>query len=216
LIRFSGMKQLNIRDSIRFLPSAGIVLYIGFYLLAAYLYPGGSRAFPEREGFDWQNSYWCNLTDPYSINGEINTARPYAMFGVVILCLCLAYFFYSFPRFFKLRTPWNKLIEYSGGLACTFALLIHTDLHDSMAVLASVFGSVSIISLFLGLRRQGWVHFIWTGCICILMVALNGYIYFTGHYIELLPIIQKITFVAVLLWFLALNLTFSRTADRLK
>lgn len=180
--------------------------------MAAEHYPGGSRAFPDKAGFDWWNSYWCNLTDHYAINGQVNPGKPYALTGIVILSVALSYFFYLFPRYFKLRFPWNRIVVVSGVLACIATLLIHTALHDLMAILASLLGTFTVIALFFGLRRHGWIHFIWTGCLCILLVIANGYIYFSENYIEYLPFIQKITFAAVLLWFSVLNLNIG--ADR--
>ena len=202
------MKAGKIYNAIRLFPLVGIVFFVVFYVLAADLYPGGSRAFPNKAGFDWWNSYWCNLTDHYAINGQINPGKPYALTGIIILCIALAHLFYLFPQYFKLRFPWNKIVIVSGVMACATVLLIHTSLHDLMAILASILGSFTVIALFFGLRRQGWIHFIWTGCLCILLVVTNGYIYFTENYIEYLPFIQKITFAAVLCWFGALNITF--------
>ena len=89
----------------RFLPIIGILIFVMLYLVAASLYPGGSSAFPEKDGFDWINSYWCNLTESYAINGKVNTARPYALSGVVILCISLTHFFFLFPRYFELKSP---------------------------------------------------------------------------------------------------------------
>ena len=180
-------------------------MFLVLYFISASLYPGGSNAFPEKDGFDWIYSYWCNLTEDYSINGKVNLAKPYALGGAIVLCVSLSYFFFMFPRYFELKYPWNKIMIFAGVLACVFTLLIHTKFHDLMAILASAFGSFAIIALFLGLRKRGWLHFIWTGSVCIVLVVLNGYIYFSGNYIKLLPLIQKITFAAVLLWFLALN-----------
>ncbi len=202
------MKRTKIYHAIRLFPLVGILCFVVLYVMAAERYPGGSRAFPDKAGFDWWNSYWCNLTDHYAINGQINPGKPYALTGVVILSVALSYLFYLFPLHFKLRFPWNKIAVVSGILACIAALLIHTDMHDLMAILASFLGTFTVIALFFGLRRQGWIHFIWTGSLCILLIITNGYIYFTERYIEYLPIIQKITFAAVLLWFSALNVSF--------
>ncbi len=197
----------------RFLPIIGILIFVMLYLVAASLYPGGSSAFPEKDGFDWINSYWCNLTESYAINGKVNTARPYALSGVVILCISLTHFFFLFPRYFELKSPWDTIVAFSGLLACIFALLIHTELHDIMAIMASVFGSFTVIALFFGLRKSGWYHFIWTGVVCLILVAGNGYVYFSRNYAELLPLIQKITFAIVLLWFLSLNFTFRPNSE---
>ena len=143
-----------------------------------------------------------------SSSATIGMAIVLAMAAILILCGSLAYFFYEFPLFFQLKTPWNIVVPMSGVAAAFFTFFIHTKFHDSMAILASLSGTLAIVGMFFGLRKKSLVHFIWTGSLCVLLVAINGYIYFSRNYIEALPLIQKITFAAALLWFFLLNAMF--------
>jgi len=202
------MNKESLFNRTRFIPIVGILCYVALYIIAAQLYPGGSHWNVDRAGFDWSNNYWCNLLDKYAINGELNPGRPYAIIGMYVLCLSLAFFFYQFPHFFKLEYPWDIIVVWSGVLATTFALLVSTVLHDIMSIFASLFGTISIVGIFSGLRKKKMISFIWTGMICVFLLVVNAYIYFSKNYIDTLPIIQKITFVVILLWVVTLNLMF--------
>jgi hypothetical protein len=202
------MKTHAVHRWFKYLPITGIIIFVGLFITSAWLYPGGSNLNQHAEGFDWMNNYWCNLTDKYAINGLLNPARSYAQVAVIILCFCLASFFYQFPLFFKLQTPWNVIVPIAGIMASIFTLFIHSSYHDSMAIFASVFGGFSVIGIFFGLRKYQLVKYIWSGSICLFLVALNGAVYFSGVYIEFLPLIQKITIAVVLLWFALLNSLF--------
>jgi hypothetical protein len=193
----------------RYIPTYGILIFIGLYLIAASLYPGGSQVDPDSHGFDWVNNYWCNLFYSYALNGELNPARPYAIMGMVVLCISLGFFFYEFPKFFKTAAPWNTLIPVTGIMGMIFALFVYSDFHDLMVVLSCLLGTLSIIGIFFGLRNHGLRHFIWTGFICVALIGLNGYLYFSQNYLTSLPLIQKITFVVVLLWIVLLNSLFT-------
>jgi len=192
----------------RFFPIIGIFAYVVLYIVAAEIYPGGSRVYPDAVGFDWNHNYWCHLIGDNSINGHDNIAQPYATAGMFILGFSLSFFFYQFPRYFKIKPPWSSIVPISGIAGSFFSMLIMSDYHDLTAVLAAIFGAISIIGIFFGLRNTGLVYFIWTGVVCVLLIALNGYIYFSENFIQWLPVIQKITFAAVLLWVVCLNSMF--------
>jgi hypothetical protein len=192
----------------RFLPIIGILTYVVLYFLAADMYPGGSRVYPDTIGFDWTNNYWCHLMADNSINGVPNPSKSYAVAGLVILCFSLGFFFFQFPHYFKLKSPWSSIVPISGIASAFFTLFITSAYHDLTGVLAAIFGALSIVGIFFGLRRSGLIHFIWTGIICVILIALNGYIYFSENFIIWLPVIQKVTFAAVLLWMVCLNSMF--------
>jgi len=192
----------------RFLPIIGISAYVVLYVVAAQLYPGGSRVYPKKIGFDWINNYWCHLMGTNALNGQVNTSQPYAHTGMVLLGISLGFFFLQFPHYFKTKAPWKYIIPISGILGSFFSMFVMSDYHDFMAILAALFGALSIVGIFFGLRNYALYYFIWTGVFCVLLIALNGYIYFTEIGIHWLPIIQKITFSAILLWVVSLNSMF--------
>jgi|TARA_R110000737_G_scaffold50895_2_gene71980 hypothetical protein len=198
----------------RLIPMAGILIFVVLYFVAASVYPGGSNLNRHLDGFDWMNNYWCNLTDKRAMNGVVNESRQYAQTGILVLCFSLAYYFYKFPFLFKLKTPWKLIVPISGIAATTFSLFIHSRFHDIMAVLTAIAISIAVIGIFFGLKRHNLTHFIWTGIVCMFLIVLNGYIYFSENYIEMLPLIQKVTFAAVLLWFFLLTAMYGSEMEK--
>lgn len=186
----------------------GIFSYVALYVIAAELYPGGSHLFPNKIGFDWSNNYWCHLTSGNSLLGPKNPGQPYALTGMVILGISLAFFFLQFPHYFKTQAPWKYIIPISGVTGAFFSMFVMTDYHDLMAVMAALFGGLSIVGIFFGLKTYRLFYFIWLGVFCVFLIALNGYIYFSETAIDWLPIIQKITFAAILVWLVLLNSKF--------
>ncbi|MGB5462070.1 MAG: hypothetical protein WBM92_01770, partial [Aureibaculum sp.] len=73
------------------IPFAGMFLFIGFYILSAFLYPGGSYKDPNSTVFSFANNYLCDLLDTYAINGELNIASTMARIAFGILCFTMIY-----------------------------------------------------------------------------------------------------------------------------
>lgn len=192
----------------KLLPSIGILLFAILYIFAASLYPGGSQADAHHVGFDWVHNYWCNLLNVYALNGAINPARPFAILAMAILCFGLASFFYQFPRYYSINKKWDATIQISGILSMLFAVLLFTDWHDGITTLSSFFGLFTLLGIVVGLLRHSLKKYIWTGSFCILLLAANNYIYYSGDYLYFLPVLQKITFGLVLFWVVWLNLGF--------
>ena len=151
----------------RYLPIFGILTFVVLYFVAANYYPGGSRVYPDSEGFDWVNNYWCHLMGDYSLNGVPNPSRPIAITGLIILSFSLGIFFFQYPHYFRLRSPWNTIVPLSGLGSTFFTMFIMSSYHDETVLLATTFGALSIIGIFFGLKRKGLTHFIWTGIICV-------------------------------------------------
>ncbi len=80
------------------LPLLGIILFIILYFIATKYYPSGNQIDTSAQGFDWVQNYWCNLLNTDAINGERNTAHSIAIFAMLILCLALGIFWYTFPQ----------------------------------------------------------------------------------------------------------------------
>jgi len=80
------------KNAVILIPLFGALLFIIFYIIAITLYPGGSQADISSKGFSWMNNYWCNLLNEKAMNGEYNTARPFAIAGMLLLCISMAAF----------------------------------------------------------------------------------------------------------------------------
>lgn len=188
-----------------YLPIIGIFLFIVFYVFSTFLYPGGSRIDPNFSGFDWLNNYWCTMFDEIAINGQPNQARPFAILSMITLWISLLIFFFMFSNVFLPNTLWGNAIKISSTISIIFASLLFTKLHDFVTTASSLFGVVSIIGLLVGIVKSNLVHYKITGILCIILLGINNFIYYTEYFINLLPLLQKITFAVVLLWIIGLN-----------
>ena len=190
---------------IGFLPTIGILVFVCLYVYSSLLYPGGSQANLKSAGFDWFNNYWCNLMNERAMNEVLNPARPYAISAMVILCMSLMLFFVQFARNIAMNRFWKLTIPLFGTLSMTFSALIFTEYHDSMTALSSIFGVFMVVGIIREVYKSNMTTFKISGIICIVLLGLNNYIYYSHQFIQYLPFLQKITFALVLGWIVGLN-----------
>lgn len=178
-----------------------------FYVVATFLYPGGSQVNQTSIGFSWINNYWCNLLNIDGMNGQHNPARPVALAGMFILCLTLSIFFYLFPQYSNLKKRNKYIVQYSGMLAMTVALFLFTRFHDIIIDIAGLFGVIALIGTFIGLYKIKWLSLLRFGLFNLFLVLLNNYVYYTKGLLIYLPVIQKVSFLSFLLWICLINIT---------
>lgn len=195
----------NYKRILGFLPTIGILIFVGLYIYSSLLYPGGSQADLNSVGFDWINNYWCNLMNKQGMNGQPNPARLFAIVGLIILCISLMLFFIQFARKLATSRFWKITIQIFGIISMVFAILIFTKYHDLMTAISSIFGVFVVIGIILEIYKSKMKSFKLSGIMCIMLLAFNNYIYYSKELIEYLPLIQKITFVFVLIWIIGLN-----------
>jgi len=198
-------KEQRLRLMINRIPVLGILCFGMLFYYSSTLYPGGSQANINSIGFDWINNYWCNLMNEKGMNGEMNRARPFSIFAMVVLCGSLTIFFYQFADFFSQSQAWRITIKVGGMLSMIFATLMFTDYHDLMTLISSFFGlfvGVGIVKEIYGSKLSFYKI---TGVICLVLLGINNAIYYTTWLIEWLPLIQKITLLIVLIWIIGLN-----------
>lgn len=194
------------RKILEWLPVAGILLFSGLYIYSSTLYPGGSQADFNSVGFNWIHNYWCDLTNEYSMNEKLNPASPIAITAMIILCLSLMIFFIQFGRKFSTSRFWKVVIQVFGTISMIFAILVFTSLHATMIALSSFFGLFVLIGILIEVAKSKYPLLKLGGLLCIFLLALNNYIYYSRHFVDILPLLQKITFAIVLIWIMALNL----------
>jgi len=195
-------------------PIFGIVLFVMIYIVATLFYPGGSQVDKNSVGFSWINNYWCNLLNANAINGQPNTAKPVAITGMFVLCLTLTFFWFLFTRYINIARRLKLVIQISGTLAMGIAFFLFTNInHDLITNLASLLGLIATIGTYIGLYKVKWFRLLKFGLLNILLVITNNYVYYTKGLIVYLPVIQKITFAAFLIWICCIDLKlFSTTA----
>ena len=189
----------------------GIVVAFTLLLISTLDYPGGSQANLNSMGFDWQNNYLCNLFDIKAMNGEDNLARPWAVAGMFFLCISAAIFFIDFSKKIPLKSA-SRVIRYTGAGSMAFAFLTVTSYHDLMITLANTLALVSLFYITIFIFRSGLKLLKVLSVICILMAYTCTYVYYSGQYLEFLPILQKVDLLFIVTWFLSLTY-FTKPAD---
>ena len=189
------------------IPLLGIPLFVLLYVGASFYYPGGSQADAQSTGFSWVNNYWCNLLNTTAINGQINSAQPIAMTAMVVLCISLAAFWYLFPMISLSKTLSVRITQFTGVAAMGTALLLNSSMnHDLITNLASLLGLMAVMGTLIGLRRLQWNVLFWFGAMNLLLVLLNNFLYYNPELIRYLPLVQKISFAAFLIWFFLISM----------
>lgn len=144
------------------------------------------------------------------MNGQINPARRYAITAMVILCASLALFFVQFAQKFAQNRFWKSTIKIFGILTMALAVLTFTKYHDLMTILSSILGVFVVIGIIWEVFKSNLTLFKIGGIVCLILLGVNNYIYYSGNGIEHLALIQKITFAIVLIWIIGLNYKLSK------
>ena len=144
------------------------------------------------------------------MNGQINPARRYAITAMVILCASLALFFVQFAQKFAQNRFWKSTIKIFGILTMALAVLTFTKYHDLMTILSSILGVFVVIGIIWEVFKSNLTLFKIGGIVCLIILGVNNYIYYSGNEIEHLALIQKITFAIVLIWIIGLNYKLSK------
>ena len=103
----------KIKNMLVLVPIFGTMLFVVLYIVATFLYPGGSQVDKNAVGFSWTNNYWCNLLNENAINGQLNPAKPVALTAMFLLCFTLAYFWFLFPNKINLNHKLKLVIQIS-------------------------------------------------------------------------------------------------------
>lgn len=182
------------------IPVLGFCGFVLLYIIAASLYPGGSHADRYSKGFSILHNYWCELLSSEAVNGAYNAGWRVAMAAMIILCVSLATFWWQAPLLFP-PNKWNNVfIGWAGVLSMAITPFLSSAYHDLVITLASIPGIIAMVATFVALYRQRWYKLVAFGIGCVLLIGANNYIYYTGHCLVALPLLQKITFLLVMTW----------------
>lgn len=182
----------------------GIIISILLLLVATLYYPGGSQYDKNSIGYDWKNNYISNLLGEKAVNCADNASRFWAIPGVFFFSISGALFFIKFSKKIPYKTP-SKVIKYFGVSATIFAFLTVTPYHDAMVTIADTLSLVSIfyITVFTFKSKLRFSKIL--SVIYMLATYCSTYIYYTRNYLEILPIMQKVTFAISIVWILWLE-----------
>ena len=188
----------------------GIILAMALLLVSTFFYPGGSQHDEMTVGFDWRHNYLSNLLNPTAVNGHENGARPWAIGGVVVLCIAVAVFFVRFSQKIPAKGASN-VIKFAGMGAMLAALLTATPYHY-LAVTAS--GTLLMLTLFyitVFLFKSKLHGFKLLAVVCLLALYGSSFMYFTQTHLAWLPVLQKASLALNMV--LVLGLEYFSTAE---
>jgi hypothetical protein len=188
----------------------GILIFIILYIVGAALYPGGNDINKTAAGFSWQHNYWCELMAPSAQNGQPNAGRPVAIIALTVLVASLMIFWYRVPLLFSPFNTSSHIIRICGIGSMLAIPLLLAGIHDTAINLAGLLGCIAIVLLLTKLFSHN-MHFLFLqGICCLLLCGVNNYFYYTKGLLYYLPVIQKISFLFFLLWFIQLSIKQNR------
>lgn len=190
-----------------------ICLAIALVLLivSASLYPGGSQANLQTQGYDMVNNYLCNLFDAKGMNGAPNPGMQWAFAGMLIMCVGFGLFFYRVSAKIPKRSS-ALIIRYAGMAAMFFAFLVITPYHDMMVTIAVIFAMLSTVYLAIYVFISGSWPLRILSLFCMISLYFSAIIYYTKYWLEILPLSQKINYLLLIIWVLFLEY-FTTAAD---
>ncbi len=200
-------KQSNKRSNTWLLtPLAGILLFFFLYIVAAYLYPGGSRTDKQASGFSLLHNYWCDLFDVVAYNGVVNPSKPIAIIALVILTASFGLLWYLLPRLFDFKNTRQSIMQVTGIGSMVVFTFLFTRYHETVINLSGLLGATALVIAFLELRSAHKYILFRTGVLCLTLSCFNYCIYQTGILLFLLATTQKLTFLAFFVWAGMLNI----------
>ncbi len=197
-------------------PQAAVALFVGLYLLAAALYPGGTRAEPDRIGFSVLHNYWCDVLDVVTYGGRPNPAAPVALGATVLLALGLSALWWTVPALYPAARVRAWLVRAAGLASAAVVPLIGTKHHDLVINVAALAGAFAFVVTATAVgRSRGWkVALLGAGALAA--ATVNYVCWGTGFALDALPLIQKIAFAAFLAWVLVIADQVTRSHERVQ
>lgn len=203
------MKQIPI-----LIPTFGILVFIGLYIYAASLYPGGSQANPYDIGWNWYNNLWCHLMSEHAINGLENPASVIARFAMAVLSSSIAIFYFLCAKFLVKNRVWSVIIKITGVLLVISAIFIFSRYHDILTTIISICGFIGIAGILRALYLNKMTFFVVFGLVCLLVIGMNNLFYYIERLNEYLPLVQNFDFALIFLWTVGLNIKMLNKQDK--
>lgn len=188
---------------LRHLPVIGIGVFVVLYIYAARLYSGGSVINVQSVGYDWFHNYWCDLMYVDSLNGDINRARPYAVFAWIVLCVSILIIILSMlPKIYK-KPLLLKSLQVCAVLAMGFGLMASTDNHDLFVVLSFPFGAIVVLGLAIAAQSLSSNFLRVTAWLVVVSLTASFFMYFSSIGLYWVGFIQKIALALSFIWITA-------------
>jgi len=188
-----------------YLPAIGIITFVILFIAASTVYPGGTLFNLDYVGYDWFHNYWCDLMASTSLSGAENHSRTMAIFAWVILCICILQLLLR--SFSTMIAPGGirNILYLSSILAMVIGLFAFTEHHDIIVAVCFPFGALAAFGLSYGLTNSDLGIYKGAIWICIVMLAISFFMYFTNIGLYWLGVTQKLTLALVFIWLIGFN-----------
>lgn len=194
----------------QYLPILGCSLFLILITMASIHYPGGSQVDTTAEGYNWTNNYLCDVIASESYNKQAHPHYKSGLAAMVCLCAGISMFFFFFTDWMKVKGKWRFVIKWMGLISMICAMLIFTDLHNTMIAVSSVLALPALLGVFITLYRQRLFSYFSVGILILILLLINNVIYYTDFMLYWLPQVQKISVICVILWLVIMNWNFAK------
>jgi hypothetical protein len=195
----------------------GLILSIGFLIVAGFIYPGGSPKNINSIGYSWTENYISNLLEYKAVNGMDNKARPFGVIGVVLLGISSGLAFVRLSKKVDSK-KYSVVIKYLGLILIILSSLITIpSLHDIMVTLSSI-ATLLLFFYVTILFIKSKLLLLKFASIFLLLVSYGAaYMYFIRTGLDYLPIVQKTIHILQIILILGLEyLTIKTDFDHIK
>jgi len=193
---------------LHYIPTIGCCLFLLLISIASINYPGGTEIDMTTDGYSWEQNYLCDVVSDVSLSEQPHQYHRAGLAAMICLCGSIAMFFFFFTDWMSVEGKWKGIIRWMGLISMICAMLIFTDLHNTMIAISSIMALPALIGLFVILYQKREMKFIWIGVFIGILLFMNNYIYYTDIWIEALPQLQKITCLILVTWLVTMNLNF--------
>ena len=188
-----------------FVPDVCVAIFLALYLVAALLYPGGTRVDPSHEGFSVAQSYTCDLFEERGYGGRHNPGRPVALAAATVLALGLSVLWWLVPVLTPEAKRRRHVVRAAGVASGLFAPFVASSFHDLVINGAGLLAFIAFgITMSAYAKRAGPLLLGLAALACAFAVATFG-IWKSRVGVPYLPFVQKVFLILFLAWALAMS-----------
>ena len=186
-----------------------LILAVIIIITSTFFYPGGSQNDVNSIGFNWQHNYFCNLFNDTAMNGDINSAKPWAIIGMFFLSLSFALFFYQTSKKLNQKLA-SQIVKYCGVGSMLLSFLVVTPLHDIALNISNTLALLSLFYIIVFVFRSKKLVLLKILSVLLMLVSYaTMFVYYSGYHITYLPIMQKVSFILLAVWILLVTYTYN-------
>jgi hypothetical protein len=186
---------MRILSSSKRLSITGLIIACLCFVAAALLHPGG---------YDLSRDYLSTL-----LRDRSAPARITAIAGLLFYCVSIALVFVRLARVPNSRAL-SKVIEIGGIGSAVYTALVASPMHDLMVTISIIFFATAVLALLRGLHAGREIGFLAAGSACFALLVTSCTIYYSHHFVVVLPWAQRILLIVSAAWLVSLDLRIPR------